>query len=129
MVPPNVRVCSFRCTYHTKSSTSPLCRFLYVYSKYLSIERKKLDDQTDDWPDAKHNSRLQSLCTDLRTDYLNWKLDCYMLYLYGVVLKKRDLQNEAIQVLVEAVHKEPLHWGAWIELATLIPDRAKVFSS
>lgn len=81
---------------------------------------------TDDWPDPRQNSKLQSLLTELRAEYLNWKLDCYMLYLYGVVLKKRDLHNEAIQVLVEAIHKEPLHWGAWIELAMLIPDRAKV---
>uniref|UniRef100_A0A1B6F0D6 Cyclosome subunit 8 n=1 Tax=Cuerna arida TaxID=1464854 RepID=A0A1B6F0D6_9HEMI len=117
-----------RCTYHTEKSTTPVCRFLHLYSKYLSLEKKKVEDMTDDWPDPRVNSKLQSLCVDLRTDYLAWKLDCYMLYLYGVVLKRRDLHNEAIQVLVEAIHKEPLHWGAWIELATLIPDRAKLKS-
>ncbi|XP_054289018.1 cell division cycle protein 23 homolog [Macrosteles quadrilineatus] len=117
-----------RCAHYTERSTTPICRFLHAYSKYLSLEKKKIEDMTDDWPDPRINSKLQSLCQDLRADYLDWKLDSYMLYLYGVVLKRRDLHNEAIQVLVEAIHKEPLHWGAWIELATLIPDRAKLKS-
>lgn len=45
---------------------------------------------------------------------------------YGVVLKKLDLIKEAIDVLGEAVHKEPLFWGAWYELATLVVDKDMV---
>lgn len=47
-------------------------------------------------------------------------------YRYGVILKKLDLTNEAVNVLVEAVQAEPLHWGAWLELSLLINDRDMV---
>lgn len=77
--------------------------------------------------DPQLNSQLQSLYSELRSNHLAGKLDGFCLYLYGMVLKRLDLHSIAIQVLVEAVHKEPLHWGAWVELATLITDRAKVF--
>ena len=45
---------------------------------------------------------------------------------YGVVLKRLDLTKMAVDILVEAVTKQPLHWGAWQELATLITDREMV---
>jgi hypothetical protein len=43
-----------------------------------------------------------------------------------VVLKKLDLHREALDALLEAVHKEPLYWGAWLELALLITDKEMV---
>lgn len=45
-----------------------------------------------------------------------------------MVLKKLELQKEAEKVLVEALHKAPLHWGAWIELAALVTDWDKVLT-
>lgn len=121
----------FRCAYHTEKSENPYCKFLHLYSRYLSVERKKIDNLTDlnYCVDSQFNNHLQSLYSELRTSYVTGKLDGFCLYLYGIVLKRLDLQSDAIQVLVEAVHKEPLHWGAWDELATLITDRAKVFKS
>lgn len=74
-------------------------------------------------------SSLQDLASDLRKDYLNRSLDGFGLYLYGIVQKRLDLSQGALEVLVEATHKEPLHWGAWLELATLITDRTKVLPS
>lgn len=58
-------------------------------------------------------------------------LDFYCVLLlcvcrYGVVLKRLDLTKMAVDILVEAVTKQPLHWGAWQELATLITDREMV---
>ena len=49
-----------------------------------------------------------------------------LIYRYGVILKKLDLVREALDVLVEAVQKEPLHWGAWQELSLLIPEKEMV---
>lgn len=77
-------------------------------------------------PDPTQNASLRELRSELMKDHLAMKLDGYGLYLYGVVLKKLELLREAVEVLVEAVHKEPMHWGAWLELATLITDRTKV---
>ena len=42
------------------------------------------------------------------------------------MLKKLDLKNEAINVLIESINKEPLHWGSWQEIASLISDKEKV---
>jgi hypothetical protein len=43
-----------------------------------------------------------------------------------VVLKRLDLNKMAVDVLVQAVTKQPLHWGAWQELASLLADREMV---
>lgn len=117
-----------RCAYHTAKSTTPCCRFLHLYSKYLSLERKKIDDLTDVnyGPDPRLTSKLQSLATELRNDHIARKLDAYGVYLYGVVLKRLDLLHEALYLFIEAIHDEPLHWGAWVELAALVTDRIKL---
>ncbi|RZF48627.1 hypothetical protein LSTR_LSTR016989, partial [Laodelphax striatellus] len=53
-------------------------------------------------------------------------MDGFCMYLYGVVLKRLDLHRAALTILESAVHEEPLHWGSWLELASLITDRAKL---
>merc|ERR1719266_1076368 len=63
-------------------------------------------------------SDLQKLCTD------EAKVDGYILYLYGIILKKLGLNTEAKTVLQECLQKEPCLWSAWQELAYFINDRA-----
>jgi len=117
-----------RAAYFTMDCISPKIRFLHLYSRYLSGEKKKIDDMTDVPPDPLKNETLKYLCADLRSDHLASKLDGYGLYLFGVTLKKLQLTREATDVLVESIHKEPMHWGAWLELAALITDREKLES-
>ncbi|XP_011640868.1 cell division cycle protein 23 homolog [Pogonomyrmex barbatus] len=117
-----------RAAYFTMDCTNPKIRFLHLYSRYLSGEKKKIDDMTDVPPDPLKNESLKYLCADLRSDHLASRMDGYGLYLFGVTLKKLQLTREAIDVLVEAVHKEPMHWGTWLELAALITDREKLES-
>ena len=45
---------------------------------------------------------------------------------YGVVLKELGLKEDALEVFVEAVEKEPLHWGSWSELALLCKTKEQV---
>ena len=45
---------------------------------------------------------------------------------YGVVLVRLDLTKLALEVLVEAVNKQPTHWGGWQELAKLVTDKEMV---
>jgi anaphase-promoting complex subunit 8 len=99
-----------------------------LYSRYLSGEKKKIEDVTDitTLPDPTQNASLRELGSELMRDHLARKLDGYGLYLYGVILKRLELLREAAEVLIEATHKEPMHWGSWLELATLITDRTKV---
>ncbi|XP_073986828.1 cell division cycle protein 23 [Rhodnius prolixus] len=119
-----------RCAFYTEKCVSPCAKFLHLYSKYLSLEKKKIDNLTELFcgPDANHVSELQKLCTELRSSHVRGQLDSYCLYLYGVTLKRLDLLDLARVVLAEAVTLEPLHWGAWLELATLITDRTKLKS-
>ncbi|XP_074640459.1 uncharacterized protein LOC141898459 isoform X2 [Tubulanus polymorphus] len=99
--------------------------FLQMYSRYLAGEKKRLDETSDTIgpADKGDNEHLCMLRTELQIHHKDQGLDGFLLYLYGVILKKLDLQKEALSVLIEAVHSEPLHWGAWLELSTLIRDK------
>lgn len=72
--------------------------------------------------DSSHTVVLSQLQRELAKERLKNDLDGYCCYLYGVLCKRLHLQQEAIDALCEAVRKEPLHWGAWKELASLIDD-------
>ncbi|CAB0035195.1 unnamed protein product [Trichogramma brassicae] len=115
-----------RAAHFLKNCKTPKANFLYYYSQYLSGEKKKIDNMIDVPPDPLKNSSLKLLCSELRKEHNLGKLDGYCLYLYGVILKKLQLSKEAIDVLVDAIHKEPMHWGTWLELASLITDKEKL---
>ncbi|CAH1240116.1 CDC23 [Branchiostoma lanceolatum] len=102
--------------------------FLCMYSRYMGGEKKRGDAMADSLGPLKAG---QDQCGWLRTlrEELHQKesdLDGYSLYLYGVVLRRLGLQQEAITALLSAINKEPLHWGAWLELAMLINDKANL---
>lgn len=120
-----------RCAYFTRNCITPKARFLHLYATYLSGEKKKIDNMTESScpPDPTKNSTLKSLLSTLQSDHSAKKLDGYGLYLYGVILKKLDLIPLAIDILLESVHATPLHWGAWLELSPLIPNREKLLST
>lgn len=50
------------------------------------------------------------------------KEDPYLLWLTAVMLKKIDRSEEAVELLVRAIRIQPCHWGAWLELSTLIKN-------
>ncbi|XP_044008744.1 cell division cycle protein 23 homolog [Aphidius gifuensis] len=117
-----------RAAYFVNNCTEHKTKFLYLYSRYLSGEKKKMDDMTDVPPDPLKNEDLKLLSSDLRKEHISGNLDGFGLYLFGVTLKKLTLTREAIDVLVESTHKYPMHWGTWLELAGLINDREKLES-
>ncbi|XP_035792657.1 cell division cycle protein 23 homolog [Anopheles albimanus] len=115
-----------RSAYFTRSCASPVPKFLHIYATYMSKEKKRLDNMTDSSvvSTTKHVKDFADLLTTLRTEHSQKQLDGYCLYLYGVILKKLDLNDMAIQVFVEAVNAEPTLWSAWIELAPLVTGKA-----
>lgn len=119
-----------RSAHYTRNCSNNKTRFLHLYSTYLSIEKKKLDNMTDTNcpPDPTKNTALKDLCSVLKEDYYKKRLDGYSLYLYGVILKKLDLTNLAIDIFSEAVHSVPILWSAWQELAQLVPTKNKLLS-
>ncbi|XP_030755026.1 cell division cycle protein 23 homolog [Sitophilus oryzae] len=114
-----------RCAHFVRNCSSSKPRFLYLYARYLSIEKKKLDDMTDVNcpPDPTQNDALKELCSEFKNDFYDNKLDGYCTYLYGIVLKKLDLKSLAIDIFIKSIQQEPLIWGAWYELGKLINEK------
>lgn len=135
-----------RAAHFTEDCSSEVCVFLHLYSKYLSAEKKRVDSETEVMkssatPTAAANNQpqnlqgqsksgsgdslaaLRNLRVEMRKLDTLGKLDGFGLYLYGVVLKKLDLTEEATTALLKAVGDTPLHWGAWLELSALVNDR------
>uniref|UniRef100_A0A8C4NE93 Cyclosome subunit 8 n=1 Tax=Eptatretus burgeri TaxID=7764 RepID=A0A8C4NE93_EPTBU len=116
-----------RAAHTVKDCQSPKASFLHYYARYLSQEMKKEHVHLDTLgPLVKGqltNEALRLLRVGLSKKHQKKELDGYCLYVYGVVLRKLDLHQEAIDVLAEAAQYTPLHWGVWLELAALITDR------
>lgn len=77
--------------------------------------------------DIDHNLILPNVLISVNYMYIVL-INYFFIVRYGVVLKKLDLLREAVEVFVDAVNTEPLHWGAWLELVNLIKDKETVSS-
>uniref|UniRef100_A0A336MGN3 CSON011203 protein n=1 Tax=Culicoides sonorensis TaxID=179676 RepID=A0A336MGN3_CULSO len=119
-----------RAAHFTQNCESPVPKFVHLYSSYMAKEKKKLDDMVDTSAvnGVNHVKDLSELLNILKSEYNEKNLDGYGLYLYGVVLKKLDLHQMAVQVFLESIHKEPILWASWLELSPLISDKDKLFS-
>lgn len=80
-------------------------------------------------PDPTKNEALKDLCTELKIDHSENKLDGFSLYLYGIILKKLDLLNVAIDIFIKSVKAEPILWSAWYELGKVIQDKGSVLAA
>ena len=72
------------------------------------------------------NPHLLSLREELTLLSQQGALDGYGHYLLGVILKELDLTAQAAGMFVLAARQEPMHWGAWLELASLCVDEGDV---
>eukprot|EP00096_Caligus_rogercresseyi_P011405 TRINITY_DN4475_c0_g2_i1.p1 TRINITY_DN4475_c0_g2~~TRINITY_DN4475_c0_g2_i1.p1 ORF type:complete len:637 (+),score=174.58 TRINITY_DN4475_c0_g2_i1:32-1942(+) len=115
-----------RVSHFTKDSKYPKTRFLHYYSRYLSGEKKRLDNSLEcvTRVDAQQLNHLKDIRSELQKLYNARELtDGYTLYIYGIVLKRLGLNELARGVLIESIKAEPGHWGSWLELSCLISDR------
>jgi len=119
-----------RAAFFSKPLTSHKGRFLHFYCRYLSSEKKKLDDMTENSndPDENQLTVLRRIRTELERLHQREELDAYLLYIYGVVLRKLSISELAVTILLQSIKKEPLHWGSWCELSTLVTTREKLYS-
>ncbi|XP_053599682.1 cell division cycle protein 23 homolog [Plodia interpunctella] len=107
-----------RAAHFLENCTSPKCVFIQKYSQYMSSEKKRL---VGTWDSVTENSESTQVLLDLLPYFKanRSKLDGYLLYLEGVVLKKLDLRSQAVSVLQAALAAAPTLWAAWVELAGL----------
>ncbi|XP_025423843.1 cell division cycle protein 23 homolog isoform X3 [Sipha flava] len=68
------------------------------------------------------SSASQSEPNTSTTEFRIKREDPYLLWLTAVMLKRIDRCDEAVELLIRAIRLQPCHWGAWIELSTLIKD-------
>jgi len=119
-----------RAAYFSKSLKFQQGRFLNFYCRYMSSEKKRLDDMTDisNAPDSEQLGKLRQLRVEMEKLHALNELDAYNLYVYGVVLRKLSLPDLAIPILCEGIQLEPMHWGCWQELSCLVTSREKLIS-
>lgn len=108
---------------HIKPTNQPAI-FIYYYSLFLlseqQTEEEKIQSTDNVSRSTKINNELIRIENDLKEFYENQELNAINLYMYGTVLKKRNKQQKAKQVLIEAINKYPLLWSAWLELNIML---------
>lgn len=120
-----------RAAHIIRNTQSPVPRFLYFYSMFMSKEKKRLDNMTDkaNLIESGQFRDLSDLMVTLRNLYSKRKLDGYCLYLYGVVLKKLDLKELAVSMLIESINAVPTLWCSYLELIPLLTDKDEIYSA
>ena len=107
--------------------------FYYSYSIYmhekLKIEEEKLNTKVN------RGSKNPQISKDLETIYevLNYhlkkdELSDANLYIYSLILKERALNDDALEILVKILNKNPFFWSAWCELSQILSHQEKIDS-
>lgn len=114
-----------RAANHIENAESPVPKFLRLYALYMGKEKRRLNNMTDmaNLSESGQSRDQTDLLMILKRLYGQRKLDGYGLYLYGIVLKKLDLKEMAVTVLVEAINAAPMLWAAYIELTPLLTNK------
>jgi len=114
-----------RAAFHLKDTKSSVCIFLYYYSRYMETEKKKRYQMVGVLNEKTTEKKEWQELVDLRNDLKQQaeSLDAYCMYLYGMVLQKLDITDEAIKALSSSLSMQPMNWGAWLELVALCKDR------
>lgn len=114
-----------RAAYFISNAESPVPKFLHMYALYMGKEKRRLDNMTDmsNLSESGQTRDQSDLLVTLKRLHGQRKLDGYCLYLYGIVLKKLDLKEMAVTVLVEAINAAPMLWGAYVELTPLLSNK------
>ncbi|KAG0176956.1 Anaphase-promoting complex subunit 23 [Apophysomyces sp. BC1021] len=106
--------------------TSPKLRFLRLYAKYLSGEKRKEEETQDILGAAENwqveNTELDAIHDELRAADERDELDAFCLYLYGMVLRKKRDYTNAAAVLLKSVKAYEWNWSAWLEIEALVEE-------
>lgn len=124
-----------RAAYFTRDSlnSSPELRFIHYYSKYLAIEKQRLDqmiEPTTIVPNYLHQSfiQLKNDLDKLFDENEDAKNDAYMLYLYAIVLLKFSMENEALNALLKSIYLDPTCWCSWHQLTQVVKSDYQVIT-
>ena len=107
--------------------------FLALYARYIAGEKRKDEEaemvlgpndggQTANRELSNLTNLLDTYFTSQNGPYLESYSEGWLEYLYGIILSKAGNERAAREWLVHAVRRNPCHWGAWEELAALLPS-------
>ncbi|PHH61902.1 hypothetical protein CDD81_7766 [Ophiocordyceps australis] len=120
------------------SSKSPLPRisqkslFLALYAKFMSGEKSKYEESEMVMGPQDVGTVVNKQLLPVGRYLAAWFAertsddgDCpanqgWLEYLYGMVLAKEKNDSKALELLIRSVHKMPMNWGCWLEMASLI---------
>ncbi|KAI8366073.1 anaphase promoting complex subunit 8 [Radiomyces spectabilis] len=106
---------------------APKLRFLRLYARYMAGEKRKEEKGQEilgiTEKKGAQNMELDIIYEDLRPDYEDNQLDAFCLYLYGIVLRRRDKPLAAATALLRSIKIYEYNWSAWMELSALVKDR------
>ncbi|KAG2226456.1 hypothetical protein INT45_014200 [Circinella minor] len=111
-----------------KDYTAPRLLFLRLYAKYLAAEKRKnerIQDMFDVISDNSHSKNVDELDTIYQElkQFQEDKLDAFNLYLYGMLLRKKELNDQAATILLSSLKKYEYNWSAWMELGALVTSK------
>lgn len=104
--------------------TTSLEAFLYYFAWYMISIRNRLENDADDLDkkDEYRDEELSNLLADLES--LKGKspnlFDCFLSFLLGLVRRKNNANELAIQAFSEAIQQDNRCWPAWEALASLV---------
>ncbi|ONK80372.1 uncharacterized protein A4U43_C01F16960 [Asparagus officinalis] len=94
--------------------------FLRCYALYLAGEKRKEEEliELEGYLGKGEpiNKELASLERELSALRGSGSIDSFGLYLYGLILRDKGCEKQAVKVLVESVNSYPWNWSAWSEL-------------
>lgn len=107
--------------------------FLALYARYIAGEKRKDEEsemvlgpndggQTINRKLSELGHSLEAYFSSQADDRSPSHSQGWLEYLYGIVLSKSKNDTAAREWLVRAIQRNPYHWGAWEELATLLPS-------
>lgn len=115
-----------RCSHTLKSCTSSSSVFLKLYSNYLSIDKRDLeeadgsmrllsssDTKSEEAPDSKLLKIVQEI-EQLHQE--SHEKDPFLLYLLGLIYNKRKNFSLSQTHLIESLKLFPYNWSCWQEL-------------
>lgn len=107
--------------------------FLALYARYIAGEKRKDEEsemvlgpndggQTINRELSGLGHSLEGYFSSQANEQLASHSHGWLEYLYGMVLSKSKNESAAREWLLRAIDRNPYHWGAWEELATLLPS-------
>ncbi|RKP24789.1 hypothetical protein SYNPS1DRAFT_6360, partial [Syncephalis pseudoplumigaleata] len=121
-----------RCAHHLKGCTDQKSLFLRLYAQYMVGSRgggrRRMVIDRRSFVNERVNIEVAGIVDELESMYKQGELDSFNCYLLGVVLRKQQRNEEALEALLDSLKAYPLNWSAWEELGECLDtfDKANV---